>query len=76
MPSRPVIRPDTPGFGHVAFAVEDVEAVANRVLHSGGTEVGELTEVILPGVGLLRFQYLADPEGNCIEIQRLTCPES
>lgn len=62
-------RLNTPGFRHIAFAVDDVPAAARRILDHGGSVVGELTEREIPGVGLLTFQYLADPEGNIIEIQ-------
>jgi len=63
-------RPNTPGLAHLAFAVEDVEAVAQVVFDHGGSAVGELTTRELPGVGVITFQYVADPEGNVIELQR------
>jgi len=69
MPEHPKVNPNTPGFSHIAFAVDDVPATARAVFHHGGSPVGELTEREIPGVGLLTFQYLADPEGNIIEIQ-------
>lgn len=58
------------GFAHVAFAVEDVRAAIHAVLEGGGSLVGELTERAIPGAGTITFQYVADPEGNAIEIQR------
>ncbi len=70
MPERPPAAPNLPGFAHVAFAVDDVEAVARAVLGHGGSAVGELAVRELPGVGVITFRYVADPEGNLIELQR------
>ena len=63
--------PNTPGYGHIAFAVDDVEATKEAVIAMGGGLVGEVVDVDLPGVGRLEFAYMRDPEGNIIEIQRL-----
>ena len=60
---------DTPGFSHIAFAVDDVASAAHAVCENGGSAVGELTRREVPGVGVITFQYLADPEGNIVEIQ-------
>jgi predicted enzyme related to lactoylglutathione lyase len=72
VPERPEIRPNTPGFSHIAFRVDDVQSVANDVLSNGGGKVGEIEQVNIAGVGVLQFQYVADPEGNIIEIQHLS----
>ena len=69
MPEHPPITPHTPGFSHIAFAVDEVKATTAAVLAFGGSAVGALTETELPGVGRLTFQYVADPEGNIIELQ-------
>ena len=69
MPERPAVKPNTPGFAHIAFAVEDVATTAQSIYALGGSAVGELTVHEVPGVGWLTFQYVADPEGNIIEIQ-------
>jgi catechol 2,3-dioxygenase-like lactoylglutathione lyase family enzyme len=69
MPEHPATFPNTPGFSHIAFAVDDVRAVARAIFELDGSAVGELTVQEFPGVGLLTFQYVADPEGNIIEIQ-------
>jgi predicted enzyme related to lactoylglutathione lyase len=69
MPQHPPAKSNTPGFSHLAFAVEDVAATARMVLDQGGSAVGELTVREVPGVGPLTFQYVADPEGNILEIQ-------
>jgi len=69
MPAHPEVRPNTPGFSHIAFAVDDVPAVARAVLEHGGCELGEFVERDVAGAGRLTFQYLADPDGNIIEVQ-------
>jgi predicted enzyme related to lactoylglutathione lyase len=69
MPEHPGVRPNTPGFSHIAFAVDDVPALAQAVFAHGGTPMGALTVREVPGVGWLTFQYVADPEGNILEIQ-------
>ncbi len=63
-------QPNALGYGHLAFAVDDVEETARRVLDAGGSAVGALTETTLEGSGRIVFQYVADPEGNIVEIQR------
>jgi predicted enzyme related to lactoylglutathione lyase len=68
-PEHPPVNLNTPGFSHIAFAVEDVPATARAVFCNGGFAIGELTKRDVPGLGLLTFQYVADPEGNIIEIQ-------
>ncbi len=72
MPERPPIDTNTPGFSHIAFAVDDVRALAEQVIAKGGSFVGDLTESHIEGVGDLEFQYVADPEGNIIELQSWT----
>jgi predicted enzyme related to lactoylglutathione lyase len=70
MPVHPKIYPNTPGFSHIAFAVDDVAATAKAVFEHGGSAVGELTVRKLSGLGTLTVQYVADPEGNIIELQK------
>lgn len=59
-----------PGFGHIAFSVDDVEAARDSVLAAGGGTVGKLTALSISGAGELMFVYMTDPEGNIIELQR------
>jgi predicted enzyme related to lactoylglutathione lyase len=70
MPEHPAIYPNTPGFSHIAFAVDDVPATVQAILQAGGSAVGALTVRDIPGVGRLTFHYVADPEGNTIEVQQ------
>ncbi len=57
------------GLMHLAFEVEDVEAATAEVLARGGSRVGDITSSEVEGAGIVTFVYLADPEGNIIELQ-------
>ncbi len=57
------------GFGHIAFAVRDVAAAREAVLSEGGTAVGTIEVVELPGGIEITWAYVRDPEGNIIELQ-------
>ncbi len=59
-----------PGFGHIAFAVDDVQAARDAVLATGGRDVGKIVTTEIPEAGKITFVYLADPEGNIIELQK------
>jgi predicted enzyme related to lactoylglutathione lyase len=63
---RPVNRP---GYGHIAFHVDDVEGVLSSVTAHGGQPAGEVVTHAIPGVGALTVVYACDPEGNVIELQ-------
>ena len=58
-----------PGFAHIAFAVDDVEAARDAVVAAGGGVVGEIVSVDVPGAGRVTFVYTTDPEGNIVELQ-------
>lgn len=62
--------PNRVGYGHVAFMVDDVAAVRDRVLSAGGAPVGSIESVVIAGAGRLTWTYVRDPEGNIIELQR------
>lgn len=57
------------GIMHLAFEVDDVESITSAVLENGGSKIGDIVSSQVEGVGLLTFVYLADPEGNIIELQ-------
>lgn len=65
----PHCQPNTQGFSHIAFAVDDVSGILEKLLKNGGTQLGRITEREVPNVGCLTFVYARDPEGNIIEIQ-------
>jgi predicted enzyme related to lactoylglutathione lyase len=57
-----------PGFGHIAFQVDDVASAQKVVLNAGGKAVGEVVSIPV-GSGVVTFCYVTDPEGNAIELQ-------
>ena len=57
------------GFSHIAFRVDDVPKVLDRVLQNGGSRVGELVETKVDNVGTLTFVYAKDIDGNIVELQ-------
>ena len=58
-----------PGYGHIAFSVENVEAARREVLQSGGRAVGEIVTLEVFGGAKVTWCYVTDPEGNVIELQ-------
>ena len=65
-PPRAVHRP---GFGHIAFAVDDVHAAQRAVLDAGGSAVGEVVTLVTSTGGRVTCCYVTDPEENIIELQ-------
>jgi predicted enzyme related to lactoylglutathione lyase len=57
------------GFGHLAFEVDDVKDILDKMIANGGAKLGAIVKKEIVGVGLLTFTYATDPEGNIIEIQ-------
>jgi lactoylglutathione lyase len=55
----------TEGFGHLAFGVTDLGEVHRRLLGLGAREVMAPQPSPEPGV---RMSFLADPEGNLVEL--------
>ena len=54
---------------HIAFEVESVPAMREQVLARGGSEVGEVVTLTTPDGRRVEWCYVADPEGNVIELQ-------
>ena len=61
--------PNKQGFGHLAFHTDDVNKLLEMALENGATKIGALSEHLVENVGLLKFIYIADPDGNIIELQ-------
>lgn len=59
----------TRGYGHFALTAADIEPVFRAALAAGATAVREPGPSPEPGV---RFAFLADPEGNLIELVERT----
>jgi lactoylglutathione lyase len=67
---RALSQTDQLGFGHMAFAVEDVGKTLKKIKEKGGGLVGKRISAQIEGVGRLDVVYARDPEGNIIEIQK------
>jgi orotate phosphoribosyltransferase/catechol 2,3-dioxygenase-like lactoylglutathione lyase family enzyme len=68
----PMPTPNRVGFGHIAFAVDDVNAAREAVRAAGGTPLGSVEVVVLAGAGTITWTYVRDPEGNIVELQHRT----
>ena len=69
-----LVEPELPsanqrGFGHIAFAVDDVDEALQAVIAAGGSTVGNIVTTEVNRVGVLRVVYARDPEGNIVELQ-------
>ncbi len=60
---------NTPGFAHIAFAVEDVAAAREAVLQAGGRAIGEIVTTQIATGARITWCYVTDPEGNIVELQ-------
>jgi predicted enzyme related to lactoylglutathione lyase len=58
-----------PGFGHIAFEVDDVTGAREAVLEAGGRAVGEVVTLQTASGAQVTWCYVTDPEGNIIELQ-------
>ena len=66
---RPATAVNRPGFGHIAFAVDNVLAAREAVLAAGGRSVGKVVTTSIATGAKVTWCYVADPEGNIIELQ-------
>ncbi len=67
--ARPETALNRPGFAHIAFQVEDVSVARTAVLVAGGKAVGNVVTLTIATGARVTWCYLADPEGNLIELQ-------
>lgn len=63
-----------PGWGHIAFAVDDVPDARARVLAAGGSAVGEVVTTQTSDGRSVTWCYVGDPEGNIVELQAWSDP--
>jgi predicted enzyme related to lactoylglutathione lyase len=63
----PVI--NRPGFGHIAFEVDDVRSAREEVLAHGGSVLGEVVTLTTKTGAKVTWCYMTDPEGNIVELQ-------
>jgi catechol 2,3-dioxygenase-like lactoylglutathione lyase family enzyme len=61
--------PNRKGFGHIAFKVDNVQEILDRLLFHGGSQVGEIVETEIKNAGSITFVYARDIDGNIIELQ-------
>ena len=66
---KPAVAVNRPGFGHIAFVVDDVAAAREAVLAAGGTAVGDIVTLTNAAGAQLTWVYVTDPEGNVLELQ-------
>jgi predicted enzyme related to lactoylglutathione lyase len=66
---RPDVAVNRPGFGHIAFVVDDVPTAHDAVLRAGGKRVGEIVTLTIATGAKVTWVYVTDPEGNVIELQ-------
>ncbi len=56
------------GFGHIAFSVDNIEMILEKMIFYGGTKLGKIVKKDY-AKGSLVFTYAKDSEGNIIELQ-------
>lgn len=62
-------RVNGPGFGHLAFEVACVAEAQAEFLREGGSAVGDIVTLTTAAGRHVTWCYVADPEGNIIELQ-------
>ena len=67
---RPAV--NRPGFCHICFAVDSVEEARAEFLANGGSTIGEVVTLTTSAGSKVTWCYVADPEGNIVELQRWT----
>jgi predicted enzyme related to lactoylglutathione lyase len=67
--NRGKVAVNRPGYGHIAFLVEDVAAAQKAVLQAGGHAVGEIVALQVAPGAKVTWCYVTDPEGNIVELQ-------
>lgn len=66
---KPSTAVNRPGFGHIAFIVEDVTQARKEVLAAGGKSIAEIVTLQPSPQTKVTWCYVTDPEGNIIELQ-------
>ncbi|MDN3718635.1 hypothetical protein QW131_03865 [Roseibium salinum] len=63
-------RVNEPGFGHLCFQMDDLDAVLSAVIDAGGARVGEVTNFGSAEKKPFLIIYARDPEGNILELEQ------
>jgi predicted enzyme related to lactoylglutathione lyase len=58
-----------PGFGHIAFEMDDVNEARKVVEENDGGVIGEIVTLTTKAGTMVTWCYMTDPEGNIIELQ-------
>jgi predicted enzyme related to lactoylglutathione lyase len=58
-----------PGLAHIAFEVPSVPDARDEVLSAGGRAIGEIVTLTTSAGARVTWCYVADPEGNIIELE-------
>jgi predicted enzyme related to lactoylglutathione lyase len=66
---RPATAVNRPGYGHIAFSVDNVATARQAVLNAGGSPLGEVVTLTVKGGAQVTWCYVGDLEGNVIELQ-------
>ncbi len=66
---RAPTRINRPGFGHIAFEVDDVRSALEELKANGGSAVGEVVTLTTKTGRRVTWVYATDPEGNVVELQ-------
>jgi catechol 2,3-dioxygenase-like lactoylglutathione lyase family enzyme len=66
---KPPIAVNRPGFGHIAFIIDNVAQAREVVLAAGGKSVGDIVTLHPSPQSKVTWCYVTDPEGNIIELQ-------
>jgi catechol 2,3-dioxygenase-like lactoylglutathione lyase family enzyme len=69
MVERPQTVVNRPGYGHIAFEVDDVDRARKAVLDGGGRAIGEVVTLTTGAGARVTWCYVTDPEDNMIELQ-------
>lgn len=63
------------GWGHIAFAVDDVAQAREAVLAAGGGQLAEVVTTRTADGRRVTWVYMSDPEGNLLELQSWSGPD-
>ena len=72
--AAPPVAANRTGWGHIAFAVDDVAQARQAVLNAGGGTVGEVVTLQTADGRRVTWCYVSDPEGNIVELQSWAPP--
>lgn len=63
------------GWGHICFAVDDVAEARTAVVEAGGSAFGDVVTLQTADGRRVTWCYMADPEGNLVELQSWSAAE-